>query len=343
MAVTLRDVAALAKVSPIVVSRVLHNKALAIKVTEATAERVRIAARELGYRRNISAVSFRTKQTMAIGIFHGAGRAMPNFEGGSSYFGALMDGFVAGAFANDYTVSLCPKLLGQSPDDALSDGRFDGLVLYSTDITEANAKMLQRCTVPLVLVHTRSSDFDCNFPSVLCDSYQGILLAVKHLEDLGHRHIAFAQDPWFLSTEIRDRHNAFLKIAEERGLPVSADDVVTIGALGENFDELFSDRYTAIIACHDNLAGRIMEAAEQHGVSIPDDLSLVGFDSTSFCNELRPALTSVSQPLQHMGARAIDLLVAFIRGETQGPAELTYPCGLDIRGSTKSIDALVIS
>ena len=343
LAVTLRDVAAKARVSPIVVSRVLHNKALSINVTEATAERVRVAAKELGYRRNISAINFRAKQTMAIGVFHGAGRPTPSFEGGSNYFGALMDGFVAGAFANDYAVTLCPKLLGHAPDDALSDGRFDGLVLYSTDSTEANAQMLQRCTVPLVLVHTKASEFGCSVPSIVCDNYQGIALAIDHLVGLGHRKIAFAQDPWLLSTEIRDRHNAFLALSEERGLPVGPPDIVTVDADGENFTELFSGSYTAVIACHDALAGRILAAATERNVAVPDDLSLVGFDSTSYCNELRPALTSVSQPLQQMGARAIELLVAFIRGEIQGPAELTYPCGLDIRGTTKSIDALVIS
>jgi len=343
MAVTLRDVAARAKVSPIVVSRVLHNKALAIKVTEATAERVRVAAKELGYRRNISAINFRTKQTMAIGVFHGAGRATPSFEGGSNYFGALMDGFVAGAFANDYALTLCPKLLGHTPDDALSDGRFDGLVLYSTDVTDANAQMLQRCTVPLVLVHTKASVFGCGVPSVVCDNRQGIQLAIEHLMGLGHKRIAFAQEPWFLSTEIRDRHDAFVEVARNLGLPVGEGDVFTAEPLDQNFKELFAGRYTAIVACHDALAGRIISAANLLSVAIPDDISLIGFDSTSYCNELRPALTSVSQPLQQMGARAIDLLVAFIRGEIQGPAEFIYPCGLDVRGSTKSTDALVKS
>lgn len=343
MAVTLRDVAARAGVSPVVVSRVLHEKALAIKVTEATAERVRIAAKDLGYIRNISAVNFRTKQTMTIGIFHGAGRETPKFVGGSTYFGALMDGFVAGAFENDYAVTLCPKLLGLAPDSALNDGRFDGLVLYSTDVTDANALMLQKCTVPVVLVHTKASEFQCRVPSVVCDNFGGIRLAIEHLIELGHKRIAFAQDPWFFSTEVRDRRNAYVKLVQEFGLPVGKDDIVIVESSGENFDELFSGRYTGVVAFHDALAGRIIHAASQYGVAIPDDMSVVGFDSTTYCNELRPALTSVSQPLQQMGARAIELLVGFIRGEIESPAELIYPCGLDIRGSTKSIDALVKS
>lgn len=336
MAVTLRDVAALAKVSPVVVSRVLHNKALAINVTEATAERVRVAALELGYRRNVSAVSFRTKQTMTIGVLHGAGMVMPRFEGGSKYFSALMDGFVAGAFANDYSVTLCPKLLGPSPDDAMSDGRFDGLVLYSTDLTEENLWSLQRCSVPLVLVHSKSSEFGGKVPSVVCDNFQGIGLAMDHLIDLGHSRIAFAQDPWLLSTEIRDRRAAYLSIAEKSGLPVGIEDVITIES-DEMLVDLVKGPYTAIIAWNETLAGRILTTAGEVGIGVPGDLSVVGFDSTSYCDVLRPALTSVSQPLFQIGVRAIELLVAYMRGEISGLVELTYPCGFDVRGSTMSI------
>ncbi len=343
MAVTLRDVAARAQVSPIVVSRVLHNKALAINVREETAERVRAAAAALGYRRNISAVSFRTKQTMTIGVLHGCGMVMANFEGGSKYFASLMDGFVAGAFAHDYSVTLCPKLLGPTPDDAISDGRFDGLLLYSTELNEENARSIQRATVPLVLVHSKSSEFGCSVPSVVCDNFQGIALAMDHLIGLGHRRIAFAQDPLPQSTEIRDRRLAYLNIAAERSLPVGEGDVLTVDPNGEGLEPLFKGRYTAVIGWNETLAGRIVQEAPMHGVSIPDDLSVVGFDSTTYCDCLRPALTAVRQPLQQMGAGAIELLVAFIRGESHGPAELTYPCSFDDRSSTKSIAVQVKS
>jgi len=341
MAVTLRDVAARAKVSPVVVSRVLHNKALAIHVTEATAERVRVAAQELGYRRNVSAVSFRTKQTMSIGVLHGAGMVMPRFEGGSNYFSALMDGFVAGAFENDYSVTLCPKLLGPSPDDAISDGRFDGLVLYSTDITEENIRSVRNCTVPLVLVHSRSSEFGGRYPSVVCDNVEGIRLAIEHLATLGHSRIAFVQNPWFHSVEIRDRRQAYLKIAHDRDLPVGPNDVITVDVGDDSYERLFGGAYTAAIAWNETLAGHLLTVAPDYGVTVPTDLSIVGFDSTSYCDMLRPALTAVSQPLYQMGVRAIELLVALIRGEIEGLVELTFPCGFDIRGSTMSIAAQV--
>jgi len=79
-----------------------------------------------------------------------------------------------------------------------------------------------------------------------------------------------------------------------------------------------------------------MSEAKRHRIKIPRDLSLVGFDSTGFCDGLRPTLTSVSQPLVNMGQSAVDLLVQSINGQAPDPPALTLPCGLDIRGSTTS-------
>src|SRR5258708_1933147 len=138
MPVTLRDVASKAGVSPVVVSRVLQNKAKAIRVSEATAERVREAALELGYRCNVFARNFRAQQTFTLGVLHGTGFARPRFDSGSRYFGALVDGLIDGAFRQGYSVTFCPKLLSQTPEDAMCDGRFDGLIWYSSVSSDEN-------------------------------------------------------------------------------------------------------------------------------------------------------------------------------------------------------------
>lgn len=330
MAVTLRDVAAKAGVSPVVVSRVLHNKALTVGVSESTAARVREAAESLGYKRNVAAISFRTQRTMTIGLLHGLGSEMPTLEGGTKYLAALMDGLLAGAFPRGYSVLLCPKLLGSNPNDAMSDGRFDGLILYNVGLTEANSAMLQQCSLPLVLVHTRGRDFGCKASSVMCDNAQGIELAVQHLAELGHKRIAFVQEPWFLSIEMRDRRKAFLAHSRRLGLCVDEEDVID----RENVDDLFGRDYTGAIAYHDGLAGDLLAEAYHRGVRIPEDFSLIGFDSTSYCRELRPELTSVSQPLQQIGEEAVRLLMARIDGEVEEPEEVIFPCTLDVREST---------
>jgi DNA-binding LacI/PurR family transcriptional regulator len=97
------------------------------------------------------------------------------------------------------------------------------------------------------------------------------------------------------------------------------------------------DPPTAIFAFNDNMAIGALRAATARGLCIPRDLSIVGFDSTAFCNEVRPQLTSISQPLSLMGRKAIELLVSSIENDRIEPLEIIYPCSLDIRGSTSTI------
>lgn len=337
MAVTLRQVAAQAGVSPVVVSKVLHNRAQGVRVSEATAERVRQAAADLGYRCNVWARNFRDRQTFTIGVLHGIGFDRPYFDRGSRYFASLMDGIVDGGFKHGYSITMCPRLLGQTPEDAMADGRFDGLVWYSASLSEANRAMLRRCSVPIVLIHCDASEFENKFPTVLCDNDQGIGLAVDHLADLGHTKIALAIEAWPDNPEMDKRAGAFTRHTRRRGLELTTSIITVDRARTQLNDLLANNRFTAILACNDGLAEEIMNAAKTIGISIPDNLSIVGFDSTSFCNELRPALTSVSQPVFEMGARSIDLLVESMSSPVVESIEVMFPCGLDVRDSTSPL------
>jgi LacI family transcriptional regulator len=156
---------------------------------------------------------------------------------------------------------------------------------------------------------------------------------------MGHTRIAFATEQKNATTESFERLIAFHKHMARLGLQSGDDDIVEV-ELSENVVDnyLASDRpHTAIVCNNDGVAAHFINRAPDHGVRIPEDLSIVGFDSTSFCDELRPGLTSVSQPLFSMGESAIDQLVGLIADDWSGPSEVVFPCGLDIRGSTKSI------
>lgn len=334
MAVTLRDVAARAGVSPVVCSRVLHHKAMSIRVSEATAERVRKAASELGYRVNVSARNFRMQKSMMIGIAHGAGFGRPLFNAGSRYFCALMDGMIEGAFAHDYSISLCPLLLNEVPEDAMSDGRFDGLVWYSNVPSKDNRDTLMNCSSPVVAIHSNAAYFDNKFPTVLCDNYQAIGLSVEHLARLGHKRIGFGVDTMHGTTETHARYAAYLDHMRRLGLE---PDEMPIEIDPENaLDDYLKagPRHTAVVTNNDFVGSEFIKKAELYGVRVPQDLSVVGFDSTTFCDELRPRMTSVNQPLYAIGELAIHKLVKLIDGNFSGPMETVLPCGFDVRAST---------
>lgn len=337
MSITIKDVAAKAGVTPTVVSRVLHNRALAIRVSENTAERVRLAAIELGYQVNVTARQFRNGQTSVIGVLHGIGFPRLRFNNGSRYFAALMDGIIDGAFEHGYSVSMCPELLGENPLDSLSDGRFDGFVWYSSSPSVYN-RVFETFTGPLVVIHTPSSDFGCRIPTVICDNDQGIGLAIDHLMELGHRKIAFSHFSGDRFGEAALRRFSFGRHMARHGLDVDDADCIDARPEGAGVREYFANglRHTAVVCVNDTVAADYLHRSREFGVRVPEDFSVIGFDSTSFCEELTPRLTSVFQPLELMGRRAVDLLVRRISHEADIPS-LVIPCSLDVRDSTLSI------
>jgi len=339
MPVTLKDVAKAAKVSPIVVSKVLHGKLDGIRVSTATAERVRQTAHELGYRVNIWARNFRSQRAMMIGVLNGLGIERPSFRIGPRYFASLMDGIVEGAFQHNYSVALCPELLGGNPLDAINDGRFAGLVWYSIAPSPSNLEALASCTVPSVIAHARAATFGNRHGTVICDNKQGIGLAVDHLVARGHRRIAFAIESDALNVESEERLQGFQCHMERHGLPIHDNDFLDVLRNRQELHRYLADdlRHTAIIAHADGLAADIIRLAPEYGVRIPYDLAVIGFDSTEFCDELRPTLTSVSQPLYDIGLQAVDLLIRLVEGTHEGSLEIVLPCGLDVRGSTDFI------
>jgi len=334
MPVTLKDVAAKAGVTPTVVSHVLHQRASTVRVSSATAERIRNAAVEMGYRLNVNARNFRSQRTQMIAVVHGMGFDRPIFGTDSRYFGQLMDGIVESAFRHGYSITLCPQLLGTNPADSMSDGRFDGLVWYSTIESAANEAMIDRCRVPLVLIHGQPGEHADRFPTVVADNRQGIELGLDYLISMGHRKIGFAIESGTRSREATARRDFFQQGMAARGLDGSDASVVDLNSQTAIREFLTGPRpHTALFAYNEGLASCILREAETLGVAIPNELSVLGFDSTPFCDELKPRLTSISQPLVSLGERAVDALVQMISAPEVTPTHDILPCGLDIRES----------
>ena len=331
-AVTQERVAQTAGVTRSVVSRVLHGGADTVRVSPETAERVRRVAAEMGYLAQAPAREVRERRTGMIGVLQGDGLARLRFAG-NAYIAALMDGIIDGATAHGYAVGICPQLLGANPDGAMADGRFDGFVWYSTFASNATEEYIKRCAAPIVLLHADAQTFDNRIPTVICDNDKGIQLAVDHLAELGHRRLGFVFDGRLRNSESAERGELLFSHAEERGLEVA---FIDIGPGAKALDAYFQDgpQETAIIAHSDDYAADLMNAARRHGLRVPEDVSVVGFDSTAFCDVQSPPLTAISQPLEAMGAKAVDLLVDMIDGKPPARIETVLPCGFDVRAST---------
>lgn len=334
MSVTIRDVASAAGVSPMAVSKVLHGKGANVRVGKDTADLIRKVAQDLSYQPNALARSFRLRKTRTIGLMFDNWTRVSD---GSQYFAHLLDGITSSAFPRGYAMTICPRL--SEGGESVNDGRFDGLIWAKFESTRENLLTLERNRTPMVVLHASSPEIlTRGISTVCCENIEAMKQAVDHLVSLGHKRVAFVSPQAIEhNDETMVRAEGVRTAMQAHGLTFGHEDFLNWGYEGQEFEAWWSSKppHTALILRSEAQAGAIYEHAHRLGVSIPDDLSIVGFDSTKYCETLSPRLTSVSQPIEDMAHRATDLLIAIIEGQGSAlPSDHVFPCGFDIREST---------
>lgn len=307
-----------------------------VTVTAEKAERIREAARELHYQPNHLARSFRNNRTGQVAVVF---QNFFYFRPESSYRGDVMNGVMDALFPHDYTLSLCPKLMRHGNPVFVSDGRFDGVLWCRPDLSEEDAAALQFATVPVVMMHAPPGTV-LGVPTFSADNDGAMRRVVAHLLSLSHERLAFVIDPVSeQSVEGHARGEALRAAARRAGLP--EPETLVLGS-----DHSILARYaksdaphTALVCFSDELAGFVLTSCEQLGVKVPRDVSVIGFDSSPLCNNTRPRLTSVVQPVQRMAFEATTHLLSLIRAAEEGnppsaAISTLYDCGLDVREST---------
>jgi len=299
MATTIRDVAEAAGVSAMAVSKVLHGKGANVRVGADTAETIRRVANELRYQPNRLARSFRQQKTNTIGLVFSHFGRIGELDG---YFAAFLNGVMSATFQSEYGLTICPKLVKLSANGVINDGRFDGLLWCKPDYTVQSAESIQRSEIPIVMMHAPDGEGP-RVPRFCCDNDLGLKLAVDQLVDLGHRRIAFVVDSLNQTTaEGRARISGFRSAMHAHALETTVEDVLHWQIDNPELTQLMdrSRRHTALIAFSERQAVTILKEAVSLGISVPEKLSVIGFDSTSFCDTIRPRLTAISQPIEQM-------------------------------------------
>jgi LacI family transcriptional regulator len=313
---TIHDVAALSGVSKSTVSNVMRA---ADGVSAATRARVMAAVEELGYRPNAAARSLVQRRTNLLGVVV--------WDLANAFDADLVKRVEQHASARAYTTVVTntgghPELEA-SRIDALLEQRVDGIALIDFTGDRAVLSRLLAARVPVVMVSCWADYADC----VAVDDQAGIGLAVEHLVALGHERIGYVDQPTMEATTRRTRAEAFERALERRGLPVRwrfSDD-----------EEIALPGPTALVAATDHIAVRLIERLEAAGVSVPGDVSLVGFDGIAIGALARIALTTVAQPADELAREAVALLLNRIdRGHDAAPEQHRLPPTLVVRGST---------
>lgn len=304
-AVTLRDVAAAAGVSKSTVSRILDERLP--RSESRTAQRVRQAAAELGYFRDVSAASLRRGKTMTIGV------VVPRLT--DTVMAMLYEALAhacqrTGRFAIVATTDDEPNA-DRTAADALLQRRVDGLVLSTARIGDDFPSELASRGVPYVLA-LRS---DGHSLSSVGDDRLGGYLATRHLLDLGHRRIGLIAGPQYASSA-RGRVEGYRQAMAEAGAQINPAWVIEStfgiesGAHAAEALMALDPRPTAVFAVNDNTAIGALSAFEQLDLSVPQDVSLVGYNDIPIVSRLPVPLTTVRVPFDQIATAALDLLTS---------------------------------
>ena len=329
--VTIEDVAARAGVSIATVSRAVNGR---YGVSVRTTERVRRVIEELGYESSIVARSLRSQRTNVIGVL---------VSGIEPFSAELLKGVGRSLDGTDFDLVVYSGGMRHQEGwerrylSQLNGTLVDGIILVTPTVVEVKA------THPVVAVdpHVGGSFL----PTVHAENFEGARAATQHLIDLGHRRIGFlAGRPDLVSA--RRREAGYRQALETADIPFDPS-LVQIGGFTEELAveparTLLSldDRPTAIFASNDLSASQVLRTAAEFGLSVPDDLSVVGFDNIPESALTDPPLTTVDQSIQEIGSHAVRLLIELIeRGSQQGevPAHVTMPTRLVVRRSTREV------
>ncbi|MEU9702400.1 LacI family DNA-binding transcriptional regulator [Streptomyces sp. NPDC047981] len=326
----LAQVAKKVGVSEATVSRVLNGKP---GVSEATRQSVLTALDVLGYERP---TQLRGERARLVGL------VLPELQ--NPIFPAFAE-VIGGALAQQgLTPVLCTQTKGGVSEadyvELLLQQQVSGVVFAGGLFAQADAPhehyhQLAERNIPVVLIN--ASIEGLTFPCVSCDDAVAVDQAWRHLASLGHERIGLVLGP---SDHVPSRRKleAARAVAEAAGTKLPDEHVVRSifslegGQAAAN--RLLERGVTGIVCASDPLALGAIRAARRRGLSVPEQVSVVGFDDSAFMNCTEPPLSTVRQPIEAMGRAAVELLSAQIQGTQTDPTELLFEPELVVRGST---------
>ncbi|MFE7792364.1 LacI family DNA-binding transcriptional regulator [Streptomyces sp. NPDC057460] len=326
----LAQVAQKVGVSEATVSRVLNGKP---GVSDATRKAVLSALDVLGYERP---TQLRGERARLVGL------VLPELQ--NPIFPAFAE-VVGGALAQQgLTPVLCTQTKGGVSEadyvelllqQQVSGVVFAGGLYHQADAAHDHYRVLADRKIPVVLINAAIAHL--GFPGVSCDDSVAVEQAWRHLVSLGHERIGLVLGP---ADHVPSQRKlaAAQALAEEAGTTVPDEWVARAMFSLEGGQaaamRLLDRGVTGIICASDPLALGAVRAARRRGLSVPADVSVVGYDDSAFMNCTEPPLTTVRQPIEAMGRAAVELLALQIGGRTVPSDELLFEPELVVRGST---------
>ncbi|MFQ5568932.1 MAG: LacI family DNA-binding transcriptional regulator [Rhodothermales bacterium] len=330
---TIDEVAKLAYVSRSVVSRVLNNHP---NVSHEARERVMRVINEYNYRPNSVARSLVTDRTFEICIL--APRRRDDVLA-TGYLPLLLLGISEQCSKRGFFVSLsmiAEDTEAEIHDRILNGHKFDGYILYAREVTERVASALRTSNTPTVLIGHDATYPDLN--SIDVDNFEGAYKATAHLTGLGHRQIGIMLGPPHMQESI-DRLRGYTQALKESDLSIDEEWIVE----GDYSQKSGFDLMTrwiergvcprAVFCTSDVKAFGALLALYQHGIAVPEQVALVGFDDLPNAQYTVPPLTTVHQPIYQKGEQAANIIINQIEKRDSNIVHANLPAELVIRAT----------
>ena len=313
--VSIKDIASECGVSIATVSKALNNHK---DVSQATKTVIQETAKRMGYLPNYQARALKTNRTYNLGVLF-AEKAQSGLM--HSYFAAVLNSFKNEAEANGYDITFISHNIGKNPltfYEHCVSRNVDGVMVANVDDYEDEGiAELLKSSIPVVTLDYKT---DKN-PAVISDNYRGIQTLVNHVYGKGHRKIAYIYgDTASVTVRRLDSFRDTLKslnieIREDYLLQGNYHDPKTTEQLAAQLVKM-SDPPTCIVLPDDFSALGALTAFEKLGLSVPDDISIVGYDGIVLSQVLNPKLTTYRQDTERLGAEAAKRLISLITKET---------------------------
>lgn len=326
--ITLAEVGKRVGVSGVTVSNVINNRG---GTSAATQEKVWAAIRETGYVANLAARSLAGGKTRTVGVL------VPDLS--TQYASEIVRGASEAVAASnlEMLVSTTHNSTLERRQVDLLKGITDGFIFLLPFESRDDLRSFDFQGQPVVAIEYRPGAHP--FPTVNIDDYGGTKQVVSYLISLEHERIGFIGGPaGRLASETR--LNAYRDALAEGGLALYPNllkrgDFTQPTGFAAAWELLeLTDPPTAIFATNDLSAFGAIEAVKYHGLSIPEDISVVGFDDIPMASQVFPPLTTVKRPLEQMGMTAVRLLLSKLRGEAT-ETNVTLPTHLVVRATSR--------
>ena len=326
----IKKVAEHAQVSTATVSRLINKTSY---ISPETAKKVWSAIEELGYYPNITARGLASGRSLLLGLIVS--------DIVNPFFPELVKTFEECAVEKGYEIITANTNYDPARTAmrvrSLIERRVDGVAVMTSEMDQSLIDELSTRNIPIVFLDT--GDIQENISNIQIDYEQGISEAVNHLLELGHRRIGFISGPVDLKSA-KIRRSAFLKFLRQQGIIEKKELVVTgnhkINGGKDAMNQLLelNERPTAVLASNDLTAIGALQALRTHGLHVPQDMSLIGFDDIVLAESTDPPLTTINISRVKVAEAAFQSLYELINGETEFGTEVRVETKLIVREST---------